>query len=214
MDLQDLIHELSIGIRLPSPEFCPQPIATLMKHCFYADPYRRPDFTKIKGDLESAHNDLMGRDNSNVNVTGNEGYESYALAISTMNDNTMKSRYDAIKSGNQKQEACKSLVEEDQTLIEASKCSPEVNYLTVENIVTLGSQQELSLDCQTEVTDKLPFDYSNFGKLPEVNKTYKHLFYASNELRRYYSCSGEGTKKQNQQIKTSKSEPKIKHSWA
>ena len=71
MDVRDLIYELSLGIRLPNPEFCPQPIATLLTRCFYAEPGQRPDFKEIKGDLESAYNYMMGHAYSNINMTGN-----------------------------------------------------------------------------------------------------------------------------------------------
>ena len=100
IDIHHLIYELSIGIRLPDPEFCPRTIQSLLKNCFYAEPSQRPDFKEIKDALEASYHDMIAHANSNVNFAGNETHSLYMLPISPMNDKTMESRYVTMIKGN------------------------------------------------------------------------------------------------------------------
>ncbi len=53
-----LRNELQDGIRLPSPQSCPPPIASLIQQCFVEDPTYRPFFTEIKTIVELAYSQL------------------------------------------------------------------------------------------------------------------------------------------------------------
>ena len=58
MDVKQLHHELSQGIRLSSPEMCPNQIAILIQNCFLENPNDRPDFQKIKTFIREAYESL------------------------------------------------------------------------------------------------------------------------------------------------------------
>ena len=53
------MYDLSFGVRLPEPKFCPEIIAGLMKTCFYEKPDKRPDFKATKITVLSAYNLLV-----------------------------------------------------------------------------------------------------------------------------------------------------------
>ena len=71
IDVEQLIKDLSFGIRLQKPIFCPHPIATLLEKCFYASPDQRPNFEEIKAFLVAAYDMLFDRQKeSNVKNFG------------------------------------------------------------------------------------------------------------------------------------------------
>ena len=71
IDVEQLIKDLSFGIRLQKPIFCPQPIAILLEKCFYASPDQRPNFEEIKAFLVAAYDMLFDRQKeSNVKNFG------------------------------------------------------------------------------------------------------------------------------------------------
>ena len=56
MTIHQLIYELSVGIRLPNPEFCPPSISTMLRKCFHNDPTERPDFKEITDNVQLTFN--------------------------------------------------------------------------------------------------------------------------------------------------------------
>ena len=48
IDLNNLVYDLSFGVCLPEPKFCPEIITDLIKRCFYEKSDKRPDFKAIK----------------------------------------------------------------------------------------------------------------------------------------------------------------------
>ena len=149
MDIHHLLYELSIGVRLPSPEFCPFPITALMKECFHADPNERPDFSTIKGGLQTEDQDMNARALSNSNGGANETTPFYATLINEINDNTMRSRYRAVIKGNQKQEKRESVGKIDETSEELDKRLSIGKYASLENMVPLESDNELPGNSET-----------------------------------------------------------------
>ena len=57
--MDQLIKDLSLGIRLQTPIYCPLPIATLIEKCFHEYPEERPDFKEIKATLIAAYEKLF-----------------------------------------------------------------------------------------------------------------------------------------------------------
>ena len=57
--MDQLIKDLSLGIRLQTPIYCPLPIATLIEKCFHESPEERPDFKEIKAILVVANEKLF-----------------------------------------------------------------------------------------------------------------------------------------------------------
>ena len=60
IDVDQLIKDLLLGIRLQTPIYCPLPIATLIEKCFHESPEERPDFKEIKAILVAAYEKLLG----------------------------------------------------------------------------------------------------------------------------------------------------------
>ena len=59
IDLYQLILELKMGVRLPTPPNCPETIADMLKQCFIEDPRSRPSFTKIKSVISQSHRENL-----------------------------------------------------------------------------------------------------------------------------------------------------------
>ena len=59
IDLQSLIYNLTNGIRLAQPEYCPLSIIEMLQKCFDETPNKRPDFQQIKQYLEVVYNKLF-----------------------------------------------------------------------------------------------------------------------------------------------------------
>jgi len=153
MDVDRLIYDLSIGIRLPNPTFCPHQIASLIKKCFYESPNKRPNFKEIKTSLKSAFNKLMKVANSNIIVntkdTKNENKgEYYSLGISKLSSSSdMKFRYTAIKKANQlgKEEKAKLSRYEDkkEVVVEIHRSESPLEYLEVDTSIHLEGENHL-----------------------------------------------------------------------
>ena len=56
-----MINELQLGIRLPTPEYCPTSIALLIQACFKEDPNERPTFGQLKKILSQSYSGLKRR---------------------------------------------------------------------------------------------------------------------------------------------------------
>ena len=102
MNINDLMYDLSYGIRLPTPKFCPPPIANLVKECFYENPDLRPDFKNITNTLEILFEELMARHYKKRKASDKTARPSDYHPINTMKNNVMKSRYAKIVGGNKK----------------------------------------------------------------------------------------------------------------
>ena len=48
IEFQQLVSELRLGVRLPSPPFCPFEITEIMKKCFHESPHQRPKFEEMR----------------------------------------------------------------------------------------------------------------------------------------------------------------------
>ena len=51
IEFEQLVSELRLGVRLPSPPFCPFEIAEIMKKCFHENPHQRPKFEEMRTSL-------------------------------------------------------------------------------------------------------------------------------------------------------------------
>ena len=64
IDIESLIYDLSFGVRLPAPKFCPQSISYLLKKCFVTEPDQRLNFRIMKVFLEDAYRLLFNKKQS------------------------------------------------------------------------------------------------------------------------------------------------------
>ncbi|XP_044129277.1 macrophage-stimulating protein receptor isoform X2 [Bufo gargarizans] len=69
VDPYDITRYLYRGRRLPQPEYCPDPLYTLMLQCWNPHPEERPSFTQLVGDMEVISSSLWGDHYINLNVT-------------------------------------------------------------------------------------------------------------------------------------------------
>ncbi|XP_075039990.1 macrophage-stimulating protein receptor [Mixophyes fleayi] len=69
VDPYDITRYLYRGRRLPQPEYCPDPLYTLMLQCWSPQPDERPSFTQLVREMEVISNSLWGDHYINLNVT-------------------------------------------------------------------------------------------------------------------------------------------------
>ena len=193
MDVDRLIYDLSIGIRLPNPTFCPHQIASLIKKCFYESPNKRPNFREIKTSLKSAFNKLMKVANSNIIVnkkdTENENKgEYYSLGISKLSSSSdMKFRYTAIKKANQlgkEQKVILSQYEEQKEVVVEIHCSESpLKYLDVETSSHSEGENYLKDTFLSISCERFPIRIREDHKLNHYHNTYPgYLLRANNPL--------------------------------
>jgi hypothetical protein len=132
MNVDDLIYDLSFGIRLPNPIFCPSPIAHLISKCFYDEPSKRPNFEQIKVTLKESFNKMMNESNRNAEMCTNKiEPDIHYTEINKLKDDKMKSRYKIIKREN-RQEKMKHLCTKVHVVIEKEADVSLLNYACVE----------------------------------------------------------------------------------
>ena len=72
IDIPQLVNDLTLGIRLPNPAFCPKAIADLLETCFRESPDKRPDFDEIKSKLNTAFNRILLKNKTRADVVKND----------------------------------------------------------------------------------------------------------------------------------------------
>ena len=72
IDIPQLVNDLTLGIRLPNPAFCPKAIADLIETCFRESPEKRPDFDEIKSKLNTAFNRILLKNKTRADVAKND----------------------------------------------------------------------------------------------------------------------------------------------
>ena len=74
IEFEQLVSELRLGVRLPSPPYCPFGIVEIMKKCFHENPHQRPKFEEVRISLTRVISELRRPStpkNQNVNVDSN-----------------------------------------------------------------------------------------------------------------------------------------------
>ena len=115
IDVDQLIKDLSFGIRLQRPVFCPLPIATLLEKCFYASPDQRPNFEEIKAILVSAYDMLFGSKKELHNTT----------IIDKSINKTMQVQYSTVLQLNKEQKERDYVSRKEHGYLYMKKKSPE-----------------------------------------------------------------------------------------
>ena len=109
MDVNQLRHELTQGIRLPNPEFCPGQITEIIKRCFFENPNDRPDFKEIKSLIEAGYGFLFEKHaQANKEIVENEEKEELlcenTVTLQAPKDDKMKERYLDMRRENKKRQ--------------------------------------------------------------------------------------------------------------
>ena len=153
IDVDRFMYDLSIGIRLPNPTFCPQQIASMIKKCFHESPNKRPNFKEIKTSLKSDFAELMKVSSSNLLVNTENEHKGtyYALGISKLSSSSdMKFRYTSIQKANQLDQEQKAKViryeENKEVVVEINRSESPHKYLEVETYPKDFFREECNLD--------------------------------------------------------------------
>ena len=137
IDVERLIYDLSFGVRLPNPAFCPKEIASLLRKCFKESPQKRPDFKEIKTFIKSDFEKLLEKSNLNLDSKKRGKLDDNQMPRYSPNiykltgSNEMKSRHSAIKKANheKKRNDCQ-ISSEDKThdSVEIHQSHSPLNY--------------------------------------------------------------------------------------
>ena len=172
IDIHQLRFELCSGIRLPVPANCPASISTMIQSCFDIDPYQRPNFKHIKTHLSNAYDALMrafySKDNSNVK----DSRCKYATlpSIKDANYSTMRKLYDEIRKNNEKHPEQNSLFSNNDASNVKKGNSSSLQYISLENIMKYGSNQEGFADSLKSNAATFGVDGSSIGSLTSERK--------------------------------------------
>ena len=196
------MYELSFGIRLPNPNFCPETIANLLRKCFYDAPNKRPDFLEIKKELQAAYHVLINLNNSNSNVT--DKY-THPITLSNTMNGLMEARYLDMKSSNKRHDSVPQIVSNVYTTAEASKN------------VTDGDNVSISLKYASLLEiSKFGLPSENSKPFKDIIKTHETMFPRTQTTRetrvtRAESYSGERLKNEFILTKTYMSDPNFNY---
>ena len=98
IDIPQLVNDLTLGIRLPNPAFCPNAIAALLETCFCESPEKRPDFDEIKSKLNTAFNIIFLKNKTKADVAKTD----YQL-VNLKRNSKMQSQYSTLIKENQRE---------------------------------------------------------------------------------------------------------------
>ena len=197
--MTQLRHELTQGIRLPNPQWCPEQISTLIKRCFLEDPNTRPDFKEIKSAIENAYGFLTAIVDPNENTNKEEGGSQYAnvLPINNSTDDKMKERYLVMKRENKKRQT-ENTAGGPTDGTEGNAPSPNSimqrgRYISLENVLTSASMIGLNGSQKNTPMPGISAPPNSAGYRPVSIKSNKYkklpLSPGSNEIKSFFSFS-------------------------
>ena len=214
MDVKQLHHELSQGIRLSSPEMCPNQIAILIQNCFLENPNDRPDFQKIKTFIREAYESLtitaadVVDDCKKVEEVDGLAKEDGMATLQVPQDDRMKTRYLEMRRENKKRQRGTQKVNNDAqeslnpTTIAVNLRTEKGRYMSLDNVISNASMiplhgSEAKLE-STEHDDKASaMDAMLANKSqPLVSAKpiqYKRLSPGSSEMKSFFSTSAVNT---------------------
>ena len=168
MDINTLVYELSSGIRLPNPKFCPQPIVKLLKQCFHGDPNDRPDFKKIMDEVKKADDTLRKHVLSIAK-------SSYFLPIDVMKSNKMEVQYLKMKEENETQQGIIHSGETQDELVIEDESTPVLKYASLEMVAQSKNVQESYINSQVECRGQLKIRIGSCSGLEKIGNTTKYV---------------------------------------
>ena len=214
MDVKQLHHELSQGIRLSSPEMCPKQIAILIQNCFLENPNDRPDFQKIKTFIREAYESLtiaaadVVDDCKKDEEAEDLAKENGMATLQVPQDDRMKTRYLEMRRENKKRQRGTQKVNNDAqeslnpTTIAVNLRTEKGRYMSLDNVISNASMiplhgSEANLE-STEHDDKVSaMDAMLANKSqPLVSAKpiqYKRLSPGSSEMKSFFSTSAVNT---------------------
>ena len=142
IDINELIYDLSYGIRLPNPISCPICIKKLLERCFYEAPGDRPDFKEIKLHITTSFNAIyveyqsQNKRDKDQNVSG--------IGICDNTNNEMKTRYTKVLQENMKRNEKNYAVKTACESPKQKENSSSIAYATMEDYKKLESSSSIN----------------------------------------------------------------------
>ena len=202
MDVNQLRHELTQGIRLPEPEKCPNNIADIIQQCFREDPHDRPDFDMIKQLIENEYDLLITH--HNASEVSNEEHEKLlyenVIFLQPSKDDKMKERYLDMRRQNKMRKKDENdenddvfEMEEDVSVALRAKKQQDISLETVfcstSMIPLRGSGEDQWRDSEARSS----LLSSNYRPPSIISNKYKQLSPGSNDMKSFFSSSAINT---------------------
>ena len=166
IDINSLIYDLSFGVRLPAPQFCPQSVSYLLKKCFVTEPDQRPDFKIIKALLEDAYRLLFKKKQSTEKHR--DSCQLPKQQLSELQGETMKNRYVAVLKGNQNCENSQRGPAEKEAPVEKnSENFGSVQYTVVKQL------PKPDIKPLADIDENLSEEHSIVAEMKDVDKDNK-----------------------------------------
>ena len=159
IDIPQLVNDLTLGIRLPNPAFCPNAIAALLETCFCESPEKRPDFDEIKSKLNTAFNIIFLKNKTKADVAKTD----YQL-VNLKRNSKMQSQYSTLIKENKKEYLMQQRSRKNTYLINFVK-----NEKTSDRKEILGKQHD---NCSLGTKSNLYVDMSNNLKASKENRDF------------------------------------------
>ena len=194
-------NELSSGVRLPSPPFCPSSNSALIQNCFQEKPQERPNFKLIKQAIQNAYVALISDDESTGATQGINSTPPVYLHLSPIGQTTsneMMDRYKRVKNENKR----KTYVLKPATRVVNNNCgqvelNPILSTATFTNVPDRYASLQHITSNITQPLESLQYSYnimettSIYKPISVKSSRYLKLSPASNELKSFYSYAGE-----------------------
>ena len=152
-----MVNDLTLGIRLPNPAFCPNAIADLLESCFRESPEKRPDFDEIKSKLNTAFNRIFLKNKTKADVAKTD----YQL-VNLKRNSKMQSQYSTLIKENKREYLMQQRARKNTYLSNFLK-----NEKTSDRKEILGKQHD---NCSLGTKSNLYVDMSNNLKASNENR--------------------------------------------
>ena len=191
--MQNLVYDLSYGIRLPTPIYCPQSISKLLGNCFHVDPDKRPDFQAAKEIILLSFNELTCQTNAFPVSAERNAFNPNECAINKMEDSTMKLRYASILKRNDNNDKYNKISINNKSSLSCSSshsanhCENEsqdkhsilsqIGYTITRNENTISRSNEIVIDVHGECNKESHFEGISLCKWASLHDTthFTHL---------------------------------------
>ena len=168
-----MVNDLSVGIRLEKPKYCPQPIIELLDKCFLESPERRPDFEEIKSNLHTAYNSLIAQIQPDRKTICEENADACPFPKINSVDNSMQCRYTAMLKQNAEQMKQSYIpMGKKNRYVSMNKCVPGHNSVSLECEVHVNAKNKSRQDLNVAHANKYHNNYIVCDKAMDENASF------------------------------------------
>ena len=182
IDINNLIYDLSYGIRLPAPKYCPYAISNMIRNCFHEDPDKRLDFKATKAILSLGFSEITSKTNAFPVSSNSTKINPNECVINKIEDSTMKLRYaNILKKSDNKDEStrCSSCSSSSSThssdncennFKDKYKFISRTRYTILGNKKELPSSKEIVIDVHAECKTASQYEGITLGKRASLHE--------------------------------------------